>query len=202
MSATIGKTLGWSSDVTVELEWCGVSGLVFAELDANEHGRREAAGMGPLRDLLTVRALASLGSQPMPVREVTEIARLSAEPGLMDWCANDMVAAAASPPLRVIGTMVLGRGWRETLSRASKFSLVTRRVAVIDRRPRSLDAALAQAMWFDAGLIVASDERPELLAHPGPVAGDDAAYQWWFSELVYAAHLRLAEAVHRHPAAA
>lgn len=201
MSATIGKALGWSSDVTVELEWSGASGLVFAELDANEHRRREAAGIGPLRDVLTVRALASLGSQPMPVREITDMARLSAEPGLIDWGANDMVSAAASPPLRIIGAMVPGRGWRETLSRASRFSLVTRRVAVIDRRPRSLDAAVAQAMWFDAGLIVASDEQLELLAHPGPVAGDDAAYQWWFSEVVYAAHLRLNEAVRRHPAA-
>lgn len=202
MTEEILEALGWSGEVLGALEWSGASGLVVGMVDGLEHERRERIGLGGVVDRRTIEAVASIGPEPVPCREVTELSELGATSGLVAWGRNDTVFALARPPVRVEGVIVTGHGWRETLSRASRFSLVAPRVAAVDRRPRDLDAAVAQAMWFDAGLVVTSDAAVDVLGHPGPTAGDDDAYRWWFGELVYSAHLQLSTAVRRHPSAA
>ena len=194
----LAEAFGLPTEVVVPVHWEGSTVVVFAELDHAELRRRANIGFGWERDRRTIEVLAELattgasGSGEVLLRQRAEWA--FDRGGLGDLVARPAIGVAA--------IVVAGSHARATISRASSFAPLGRRIALLDRRRRDQDDLVVRASWLEVGVAVAEEGSVERLAEPGPRCGDDLAYRWWFSELVLAAHLDLSVRQRRHPSTA
>lgn len=164
-------------------------------VDAAEHTRRTAAGLGAVPDYSTLYALMCLPADaPVPVADLGDVThRLlgKAPAGCVDWLDTTHVqrryVPAASAPLVVVRSAT----WRPALRRAAVFEPFATRVVLLTRTPRRVADIAWEADVDGTGLWIAHpDGDVEEIVAPAPwVEHYVNAAGWRFAEHAYAAWL-------------
>lgn len=154
--------LGWVGDYIAPVTFLGLSCWAVAALNAEEHQRRCAGGIGPVVDRAGLEGQLVTEKQP-----------------------------SLAPPLRLIGGLVKREDADSAIRDAALLAGYAPRAVLLGDRP-SLLGALTDAAVLDVGVVVETATSPQLLSPAGPrVAGSQFdAREWLLLETVYAAILR------------
>jgi len=163
------------------------------ELDPHEARRREQAGVGAVTDIDVLDLFLGLplgvpvGRTALSGRERRALSKTPS--GCVETDAGT-VTRLARPPLTVALAIVTARSWRRGLEDAGRFAPFCARAVVLDRPPRDLATACAEADFFGVGLLVTTGSDVDVLVPPEPHRpGRAATRSWWFAEDVYRAYL-------------
>lgn len=171
----------------------GARAVLCFELHPQEAGRREQAGLGAVTDIdvldlfLGLPLGAPVGRKALSGRERRALAKTPA--GCVET-APATVTRRARPPLTVALAIVTAHSWRRGLEHAGRFAPFCTRAVLLDRPPRDLATACAEADFYGVGLLVTTGPDVEVLVPPEPHRpGRVAARNWWSAEEAYRAHL-------------
>ncbi|MGI5126258.1 hypothetical protein ACQEVB_05520 [Pseudonocardia sp. CA-107938] len=178
----------------------GVSADAVVSVDATEHARRIAAGLGPVLDVSVLQALMHL---PLHAEVSTEdlgevnLRLLGKAPtGCVDWLdGGSRVRRRYTPAAAVSLVVVRGATWRPALRRAATFEPFAARTVLLTRPPRRVTDIAWEADVDGTGLWIVCPGRD----HCGEIdeAVTPAPYvsrylkpaKWQFAEHAYAAWL-------------
>jgi len=170
------------------------------DIDADEHRRRAACGLGGVELLGLLDALMCLPhGAAIPVRDVGKVALWhlrQAPEGCVQWltdtAGNELVRRLLSSVASVPLVVVHAAGWRTGLRRAAQFEPFARRVVVLSRPHKKLGEYAWEADAAGTGLWVAhpdSDQVEQIVA-PAPFTPRYVRpARWRFTERAYTAWL-------------
>lgn len=171
----------------------GGRGGAFLSIDAVEHRRRQAAGVGAVTSLSTLDALLNLPlGSPIPRHALghREVERLRPMRGLVTHGGDGVRRLLA--PVATVSLVVVSRArWREGLVAATAFAPFASRVLLLPRAPRrELTAKLCEADLCGVGVWVGTVDEHDVLLPPEPWRRHYwKAAGWCFTERAYAAYL-------------
>jgi len=204
--ALTGPEAGFGRDVVQDVvaKAARVTGAVadaVVEIDADEHRRRAACGLGAVELLGLLDALMCLPyGAAIPVRDVGKVALWhlhQAPEGCVQWGGgesgcNALVRRLLVPVASVPLVVVRAAGWRTGLRRAAQFEPFARRVVVLRRAGRGLGEYAWEADAAGTGLWVArpgSDQVDEIVAPARFTPRYFRPARWRFAERAYTAWL-------------
>jgi len=173
-----------------------VSGAIadaLVSVDADEHSRRGAWGLGGVEQLGLLDALMCLPTGvPVPVADLGEIGRWhlrGAPAGCVEWLPDGLVRRLLVPVCSVQLVLVRATSWRSALRRAAEFEPFASRVVLLERPARKLADVQWEADAAGVGLWVQQPDGQisELVPPEGFVRRFVKPGGWRFTERAYTA---------------
>ncbi len=168
-------------------------------VNAAEHARRAAAGLGAVPDVSVLQALMCLPLHAeIPVADLGDVVRRllgKAPAGCIDWLdGGSRVRRLYTPAATVPLVVVRGATWRPALRRAAAFEPFATRVVLLTRPPRRVADIAWEADVDGAGLWIThpggrAGEIEEIVAPAPWVERYVKPAGWRFAEYAYAAWL-------------
>jgi hypothetical protein len=149
----------------------GGRGDALLRVDAEEHERRVAAGLGAITDLWLLDRLLTL-----PLCETIQWADLAdhdvdlfrrSHSGVVKRSAHG-IRRLMVPAVDVSLVVVRQTRWRVGLRAAAAFEPFAQRVLLIPNPPRELSSVLWEADFLGVGIWTGTIDAPEQLLAPGP----------------------------------
>lgn len=153
--------LGWGGEHLTPVNFLGVSCWAVASLNAAEHERRCATGIGPVVDRERLESQLTAGRR-----------------------------RTIAPPLQLVGGLVEGGNADGAVRDAALLAGYAPRAVLLVDQP-SLLGPLTDAAVLDVGVVVKTSTGPQLLSPAGPrvPGGTFDAREWLLLETLYAAIL-------------
>jgi len=178
---------------TVGMELDGLQVVVAFHLDAGEHERRAAAGVGAVTSTAVLHGLWLIPSEiAVPPGNVPLVKRhrLRGAQGFVENSPRGFVRLY-SPAGTVHSIGVRRRSAIRAIEQTARFTSIFRRIALTDGNAPPSDCAVERARDAGIGLVaISGDEHQQLVRPARPVLGIPAVYRWWVAELAYASWLQ------------
>lgn len=182
---------GFRGEVVEDVQFAGARVAVTAQIDEQEHARRQNERLGALLDRDLWEALAVLPyREEVPWRAIDPIARALIDVAPMGTVEGDAVSVSRiiRPAVVVTGVIAVDARWLRVEDRASRFSAHAPRAGVVLSSVSR--HAVRRARVLGMGIASAHDQLLEVVVPSRPTRAVPGARNFRFCEVVYEAWLR------------